>query len=100
MNCIGIDDSGGPADRTLRQMKTASLIMGKTAWRYLMKWCHAFSVMRLIEGYAYTRPPRYKVIIIEVHMLSVNAFNALLKTLEEHPSTSNHLRDDRNHGFP
>ena len=33
---------------------------------------------------------RYKIVIIdEVHMLSTNAFNALLKTLEEPPRTSN-----------
>ena len=44
-------------------------------------------VRELIEGVRY-RPTsaRYKVYIIdEVHMLSTNAFNALLKTLEEPP---------------
>jgi DNA polymerase-3 subunit gamma/tau len=44
-------------------------------------------IRELIEGVRY-RPvaARYKIYIIdEVHMLSVNAFNALLKTLEEPP---------------
>ncbi|MCD8301164.1 MAG: DNA polymerase III subunit gamma/tau [Clostridiales bacterium] len=45
-------------------------------------------VRQIIEEVSY--PPttgRYKVYIIdEVHMLSINAFNALLKTLEEPPS--------------
>ena len=44
-------------------------------------------IRELIEGVRY-RPvsARYKVYIIdEVHMLSKNAFNALLKTLEEPP---------------
>ena len=45
-------------------------------------------IRELIEGVRY-RPvsARYKIYIIdEVHMLSVNAFNALLKTLEEPPT--------------
>ena len=45
-------------------------------------------VRELIEGVRY-RPTsaRYKVYIVdEVHMLSKNAFNALLKTLEEPPA--------------
>ena len=45
-------------------------------------------IRELIEGVRY-RPvaARYKVYIIdEVHMLSKNAFNALLKTLEEPPA--------------
>ena len=44
-------------------------------------------VRELIEGVRYAPvSARYKVYIIdEVHMLSRNAFNALLKTLEEPP---------------
>lgn len=44
-------------------------------------------IRELIEGvrYAPTSAPSKVYIIDEVHMLSVNAFNALLKTLEEPP---------------
>ena len=46
------------------------------------------SVRQIVEEVAYSPAEgRYKVYIIdEVHMLSVGAFNALLKTLEEPPS--------------
>ena len=55
-------------------------------------------IRELIEGVRY-RPvsARYKIYIIdEVHMLSKNAFNALLKTLEEPPPACEvHLRHHR-----
>ncbi len=41
---------------------------------------------------------RYKIFIIdEVHMLSINAFNALLKTLEEPPDHAKFILPRRNH---
>ena len=56
------------------------------------------NVRDIIENSRY-RPARsrFKVYIIdEVHMLSKNAFNALLKTLEEPPEPREiHPRDDR-----
>jgi DNA polymerase III subunit gamma/tau len=47
------------------------------------------NVRELIESFRMSPPPncKYKVYIIdEVHMLSISAFNALLKSLEEPPS--------------
>jgi DNA polymerase-3 subunit gamma/tau len=91
LNCIGSDGKGGPtadpcgvcpncvailADRhpDVLEMDAASRT-GVDDVREIIEACH----FRPIQG-------RMKVFIIdEVHMLSRNAFNALLKTLEEPP---------------
>ncbi|MFT8719411.1 DNA polymerase III subunit gamma/tau [Acetobacter sp.] len=91
LNCIGPDGQGGPtadpcgvcsncvailADRhpDVLEMDAASRT-GVDDVREIIEACH----FRPIQG-------RMKVFIVdEVHMLSRNAFNALLKTLEEPP---------------
>ncbi|NHO31353.1 DNA polymerase III subunit gamma/tau [Acetobacter fallax] len=92
LNCTGVDGKGGPtvdpcgvcpncvailADRhpDVLEMDAASRT-GVDDVREIIEACH----FRPIQG-------RMKVFIVdEVHMLSRNAFNALLKTLEEPPS--------------
>lgn len=92
LNCTGVDGKGGPTadpcgvcpncvailnDRhpDVLEMDAASRT-GVDDVREIIEACH----FRPIQG-------RMKVFIVdEVHMLSRNAFNALLKTLEEPPS--------------
>jgi len=91
-NCIGPGGTGGPtADpcgqcehcRAIAEDRHVDVIEMDAASRTGVN-----DIRELIDGVRY-RPvsARYKVYIIdEVHMLSVNAFNALLKTLEEPPA--------------
>ena len=91
LNCIGPDGNGGPTVNpcgvcdscaSIREDRHVDVIEMDAASRTGVD-----DVRELIEGVRY-RPvsARYKVYIIdEVHMLSRNAFNALLKTLEEPP---------------
>ena len=91
LNCIGADGEGGPTISpcgvcdscvSIREDRHVDVIEMDAASRTGVD-----DVRELIEGVRY-RPvsARYKVYIIdEVHMLSRNAFNALLKTLEEPP---------------
>ena len=91
LNCIGADGDGGPTISpcgvcdsciSIREDRHVDVIEMDAASRTGVD-----DVRELIEGVRY-RPisARYKVYIIdEVHMLSRNAFNALLKTLEEPP---------------
>ncbi|MED6309958.1 MAG: DNA polymerase III subunit gamma/tau, partial [Pseudomonadota bacterium] len=91
LNCIGPDGDGGPTINpcgvcdscvSIREDRHVDIIEMDAASRTGVD-----DVRELIEGVRY-RPvsARYKVYIIdEVHMLSRNAFNALLKTLEEPP---------------
>jgi len=91
LNCIGPDGDGGPTINpcgvcdscvSIREDRHVDVIEMDAASRTGVD-----DVRELIEGVRY-RPvsARYKVYIIdEVHMLSRNAFNALLKTLEEPP---------------
>ena len=91
LNCIGPDGTGGPTIKpcgvcdscvAIREDRHVDVIEMDAASRTGVD-----DVRELIEGVRY-RPvsARYKVYIIdEVHMLSRNAFNALLKTLEEPP---------------
>ena len=90
-NCIGEDGQGGPTAepcgvcehcRAISEDRHVDVIEMDAASRTGVD-----DIRELIEGVRY-RPTsaRYKVYIIdEVHMLSKNAFNALLKTLEEPP---------------
>jgi DNA polymerase-3 subunit gamma/tau len=91
LNCIGPDGDGGPTISpcgvcdscvSIREDRHVDVIEMDAASRTGVD-----DVRELIEGVRY-RPvsARYKIYIIdEVHMLSRNAFNALLKTLEEPP---------------
>ena len=91
LNCVGPDGKGGPTIEpcgvcehctAIAQDRHVDVIEMDAASRTGVD-----DIRDLIEGVQY-RPvrARYKVYIIdEVHMLSKNAFNALLKTLEEPP---------------
>src|SRR5919109_3274885 len=91
LNCIGPDGSGGPTIspcgecvhcRSIAEDRHVDVIEMDAASRTGVD-----DIRDLTEGVRY-KPvsARYKVYIIdEVHMLSKNAFNALLKTLEEPP---------------
>src|SRR5713226_6136348 len=91
LNCVGPDGTGGPTFtpcgecvhcRSIAEDRHVDVIEMDAASRTGVD-----DIRDLTEGMRY-RPvtARYKVYIIdEVHMLSKNAFNALLKTLEEPP---------------
>ena len=91
LNCVGLDGSGSSTDqpcgqcehcRSIAEDRDVDVIEMDAASRTGVD-----DIRELIEGVRY-KPvaARYKVYIIdEVHMLSKNAFNALLKTLEEPP---------------
>ncbi|MGF6230390.1 DNA polymerase-3 subunit gamma/tau [Inquilinus ginsengisoli] len=91
LNCVGSDGKGGPtADpcgvcepcRTILQDRNVDVMEMDAASRTGVD-----DIREIIDGVRYGPvASRYKVYIIdEVHMLSKNAFNALLKTLEEPP---------------
>ena len=91
LNCVGEDGAGGPTPDpcgicehciSIGEDRHVDVIEMDAASRTGVD-----DIRELIEGVRY-RPvsARFKVYIIdEVHMLSRNAFNALLKTLEEPP---------------
>ena len=91
LNCVGEDGEGGPTPEpcgvcdhcvSIAEDRHVDVIEMDAASRTGID-----DVRELIEGVRY-RPvsARYKIYIIdEVHMLSKQAFNALLKTLEEPP---------------
>ena len=91
LNCIGRDGAGGPTSEPCGECVHCRSI-GEDRHVDVMEMDAASrtgvdDIRDLTEGVRY-RPVsgRYKVYIIdEVHMLSKNAFNALLKTLEEPP---------------
>jgi DNA polymerase-3 subunit gamma/tau len=90
-NCVGPDGKGGPTIepcgacepcRAIAEDRHVDVIEMDAASRTGVD-----EIRELIDGVRY-RPvaARFKIYIIdEVHMLSKNAFNALLKTLEEPP---------------
>jgi DNA polymerase-3 subunit gamma/tau len=92
LNCIGPDGQGGPTATpcgvcdnciAIAEDRHVDVLEMDAASR-----TGVGEMRELLDGVRY-RPvsARYKVYIIdEVHMLSTNAFNALLKTLEEPPS--------------
>jgi len=91
LNCTGQDGSGGP---TISPCGVCDACVGIAAGQHIdVVEMDAASntgvddIREIIESVRYaTVVARYKVHIIdEVHMLSKNAFNALLKTLEEPP---------------
>ncbi|TVR98450.1 MAG: DNA polymerase III subunit gamma/tau [Rhodospirillales bacterium] len=91
LNCIGPDGNDGPTPapcgvcvhcRAIAEDRHVDVLEMDAASRTGVD-----DIRELIDGVRY-RPTsaRYKVYIVdEVHMLSRNAFNALLKTLEEPP---------------
>jgi len=92
MNCIGVDGKGGATVDPCGVCENCTSIM---AGRHVdVQEMDAASrtgvgdIREIIDSVAYrAASARYKIYIIdEVHMLSTNAFNALLKTLEEPPA--------------
>lgn len=92
LNCTGKDGQGGPTIKPCGMCENCKAI---AAGRHIdVMELDAASrtgvddIREILDGVRY-KPTnaRYKIYIIdEVHMLSKNAFNALLKTLEEPPS--------------
>ncbi|HZB92320.1 MAG TPA: DNA polymerase III subunit gamma/tau, partial [Stellaceae bacterium] len=92
LNCIGPDGKGGPTIEPCGQCEPCRAI-AEDRHVDVMEMDAASrtgvdDIRELTDGVRY-KPvaARYKIYIIdEVHMLSKNAFNALLKTLEEPPA--------------
>lgn len=91
LNCLGADGQGGPTMRPCGVCDNCRAIAEDRHVDVLEMDAASHTgvddIRELIENVRY-RPVagRYKVYIVdEVHMLSKNAFNALLKTLEEPP---------------
>ena len=91
LNCIGADGNGGPTLEPCGQCEPCQAIASGRHVDVLEMDAASHTgvddAREIIEGVGY-RPvsARYKIYIIdEVHMMSKNAFNALLKTLEEPP---------------
>ena len=91
LNCVGPDGQGGP---TIDPCGLCEPCLAIAEGRYIdvvemdaASHTGVDDVREIIEAVRYAAvSARYKVYIIdEVHMLSKNAFNALLKTLEEPP---------------
>ena len=91
LNCIGVDGQGGP---TIDPCGVCEPCRAITEGRHIdviemdaASNTGVDDVREIIEAVRYAAvSARYKIYIIdEVHMLSRNAFNALLKTLEEPP---------------
>jgi DNA polymerase-3 subunit gamma/tau len=91
MNCVGPDGKGGPTTDPCGICEHCTAIMeGRHVDVMEMDAASRTGVgdiREIIESVHYrAASARYKIYIIdEVHMLSTNAFNALLKTLEEPP---------------
>lgn len=92
LNCIGKDGHGGPTIKPCGLCENCKAISEGRHIDILeldaASRTGVDDIREILDGVRY-KPTnaRYKVYIIdEVHMLSKNAFNALLKTLEEPPS--------------
>jgi DNA polymerase-3 subunit gamma/tau len=92
LNCIGPDGTGGP---TIDPCGVCEPCVAIAEGRHIdviemdaASHTGVDDVREIIEAVRYSAvSARYKVYIVdEVHMLSKNAFNALLKTLEEPPA--------------
>jgi len=92
MNCVGTDGKGGPSADPCGECEHCLAI---TEGRHVdvMEMDAASrtgvnDIREIIDSVHYrAASARYKIYIVdEVHMLSVSAFNALLKTLEEPPA--------------
>jgi DNA polymerase III subunit gamma/tau len=91
LNCTGPDGAGGPTVHPCAQCDNCKAIAEDRHQDVLEMDAASRTgvddIRELIDGVRYLPiNARYKIYIIdEVHMLSKNAFNALLKTLEEPP---------------
>ncbi len=91
LNCVGPDGTGGPTATPCGVCDNCRSIADDRHVDVLEMDAASHTgvddIREIIDGVRYTPVMgRYKVYIIdEVHMLSRNAFNALLKTLEEPP---------------
>lgn len=92
LNCIGPDGQGGPTIDPCGQCEPCVAIAEGRHMDVIEMDAASHTgvddVREIIEAVRYSAvSARYKIYIIdEVHMLSRNAFNALLKTLEEPPA--------------
>ena len=92
LNCIGRDGQGGPTIDPCGQCEPCTAIAEGRHIDVIEMDAASHTgvddVREIIEAVRYAAvSARYKIYIIdEVHMLSRNAFNALLKTLEEPPA--------------
>ena len=92
LNCIGPDGRGGPTVAPCGVCEPCQAILQDRHVDVLEMDAASHTgvddIREIISGVRYSPvSARYKLYIIdEVHMLSKNAFNALLKTLEEPPS--------------
>jgi len=92
LNCIGPDGQGGPTIDPCGQCEPCGAIAEGRHIDVIEMDAASHTgvddVREIIEAVRYAAvSARYKIYIIdEVHMLSRNAFNALLKTLEEPPA--------------
>ncbi len=92
LNCIGPDGTGGPTISPCGVCEPCLAIIQDRHVDVLEMDAASHTgvddIREIISGVRYSPvSARYKLYIIdEVHMLSKNAFNALLKTLEEPPS--------------
>ena len=91
LNCIGLDQKGGPTVEPCGKCSNCTAIMEGNHVDVLEMDAASRTgvddIREIIESIYYKASSgRFRVYIIdEVHMLSNNAFNALLKTLEEPP---------------
>ena len=92
MNCVGPDGQGGPTIDPCGECEPCQAIAEGRHIDVIEMDAASHTgvddVREIIEAVRYAAvSARYKIYIIdEVHMLSRNAFNALLKTLEEPPA--------------
>lgn len=92
LNCTGVDGTGGPTTAPCGECSNCKMILNDRHVDVIEMDAASRTgvddIRDLIDGVQYApSAARYKVYIIdEVHMLSKNAFNALLKTLEEPPA--------------
>lgn len=92
LNCIGEDGQGGPTINPCGKCEPCKSIASGSFIDVIEMDAASHTgvddVREIIEAVRYSSvSARYKIYIIdEVHMLSKNAFNALLKTLEEPPA--------------
>jgi DNA polymerase III subunit gamma/tau len=91
LNCTGLDGTGGPTINPCGQCNSCKTIAEDRHVDVLEMDAASRTgvddIRDIIDGVRYGPvAARYKIYILdEVHMLSKNAFNALLKTLEEPP---------------